>query len=122
MTPTAEQRLDAVEAACLELQDAVGAMHQTVQLLLLQHSAEVEEQTSPGKMRDSVWACTSCGAKLGVYNPDTDELRLRYKELAVYMVPGQGGSIKVPCRRCAELNTLEDTRTTAKVAGGAAGK
>ena len=49
---------------------------------------------------------------------DKDELRLRYKELAIYMVPGVGGSISVPCRRCAELNTLEDTRAIAQVTQG----
>ena len=93
----------------------MGAIHQTCQLLLLQHQREVEEGSAEVRTKDTVWACVGCGAKLGVYNKETDELRMRYKELAVYMVPGVGGSIQVPCRRCAQLNTLEDTRTTAQV-------
>lgn len=124
MSPTIEERVKGLENAMVELHDALAAMHATSQLLLLQHNAAAEDE-APGKpvsMKDSVWACTNCGAKLGVYNSESDELRLRYKELAVYMVPGTGGSIMVPCRRCAAMNTLEDTRTTARAVSKAPAK
>ena len=113
-----EVRIQAVEANVQEMADALSAVHQTCQLLLLQQNSENEENLQPVRSKDVVWACTSCGAKLGMYSKEKDELRLRYKELAIYMVPGVGGSISVPCRRCAELNTLEDTRAIAQVTQG----
>lgn len=109
-----EVRLAALEAQVQELRDALGAVHHTCQLLLIQNSQQEEDGAQQMRSRDTVWACTSCGAKLGMYSEEKDELRLRYKELAIYMIPGVGGSIRVPCRRCAELNTLEDTRAIAQ--------
>jgi len=103
-----------VAEALPDLQSALAATHQTVQLLLLQHSADADDGKL-AKMRDTVWSCRNCGARLGVYNPDTDELRIRYKELVVYSTPGIGGSTRVPCRRCAEVNELRDTRTAARI-------
>lgn len=120
MTPV-EHRIAALEGSVQELRDALAAIHHTCQLLLLQHSQEEQESSQPLRSRDTVWACTSCGAKLGMYCDEKDELRLRYKELAIYMVPGVGGSVRVPCRRCAELNTLQDTRTAAQAVNRGAG-
>ena len=62
-------------------------------------------------MRDNVWCCANCGARLGVYNSEKDELRIRYKDFCVYITPGTGGTTMVPCRRCGEQNLLQDTRT-----------
>jgi len=62
-------------------------------------------------MRDEVWACENCCARLGIYNADKDELRVRYKDFVAYITPGAGGSIMVPCRRCGEQNQLNDTRS-----------
>lgn len=59
---------------------------------------------------DRVWNCEKCSARLGVYDADTDQLRIKYKDFSLYSVPGRGGSLTVPCRRCAHLNTLEDDR------------
>ena len=59
---------------------------------------------------DRVWNCDKCGARLGVYDPDSEQLRIKYKDFSLYSVAGTGGRITVPCRRCAHLNTLEDDR------------
>ena len=64
------------------------------------------------EMRDKVWFCENCGARIGIYAPESDELRIRYKEHIVYVVPGVGGKVTVPCRRCSNMNTLTDDGTT----------
>jgi hypothetical protein len=61
-------------------------------------------------MRDKVWACDNCSARLGIYNEERDELRVRYKDFVAYVTPGVGGKIMVPCRRCGCKNLLQDTR------------
>ena len=70
-----------------------------------QEDAEVDRKP----MRDKVWACENCNARLGIYNDDTCELRIRYKDFVAYVKPGVGGYTMVPCRRCGEQNKLEDT-------------
>lgn len=61
-------------------------------------------------MRDEVWMCENCSARLGLYNRERDEMRVRYKDFLVYIKPGVGGVLRVPCRRCGEENVLSDTR------------
>lgn len=99
------------------LSSAVSALHQQTQLLL--SSKDGEEPTRSAKMRDSVWVCENCAARLGIYDPVKDQLRVRYKDFVCYIKPGDGGSVRVPCRRCGLDNTLKDTRRNAKaVAAG----
>ena len=78
------------------------------------HGAQEQEQENQNNnhMRDSIWYCENCGARLGVYNKERDELRVRYKDFCVYISPGIGGRTMVPCRRCGEQNALQDTRQT----------
>lgn len=61
-------------------------------------------------MRDEVWGCANCSARLGIYNKATEELRVRYKDFVAYVTPGVGSKIMVPCRRCGEQNILTDVR------------
>ena len=98
------------------LTDAVGTMHQQVQLMLA--SGTQEEAPRSTRMRDSVWVCENCAARLGIYDPQTDQLRVRYKDFVCYITPGVGGTVRVPCRRCGLENTLKDTREAAKAVGG----
>ena len=86
---------------------------QAVMIMTAAKDAEGQEpvEVDPKKaMRDTVWACQNCGARLGIYNEDKDELRVRYKDFVAYITPGVGGKTMVPCRRCGERNTLEDER------------
>ena len=65
-------------------------------------------QNSPQQMNDDIWSCRSCGARLGVFSIERNELRIRYKDFSVYVVTGKGGKVSVPCRRCGEINVAED--------------
>ena len=98
------------------LTDAVSAIHQQTQLVL--SSKENEEPNRSNKMRDSVWVCENCAARLGIYDPIEDQLRVRYKDFVCYIKPGDGGVVRVPCRRCGLDNTLKDTRRNAKAIAG----
>ena len=110
-----EDRICSFEAGLAEICDSVNYLNGVCQLLLHQANSDEQSDKLPAKSKDSIWACKSCSSKLGMYDPETDELRLRYKELSVYMKPGLGGSIRVPCRRCSQMNELEDTRNAANL-------
>lgn len=51
-----------------------------------------------------VWACEVCSSRLGVYDPRTEEMCLKYRDSYVYV---SGGRIRVPCRNCAHMNIIE---------------
>jgi hypothetical protein len=104
-------KLENLERLVQEQDAAIHHLYATVQAMTRRPEGEeapqVEERTP---MRDKVWACENCAARLGLYNEQTDELRVRYKDFCAYVIPGKGGVIKVPCRRCGEVNVLKDTR------------
>lgn len=62
-------------------------------------------------MRDALWCCPACGHRLGVYNSQEDVLRIRYKDLFVWVHAGTGGFIEVVCRSCGERVRAADTET-----------
>lgn len=62
-----------------------------------------------GGVRDSAvrpselqtWLCPKCGARLGIYDPKTDELACRYKDFVIRTQIGVGGWVETNCRGCA---------------------
>ena len=102
-------RVDRLEAVVQEQEVAIHHLFATVQAMG-RGDPRGEETDDRAPMRDKVWACANCAARLGLYNEEKDQLRVRYKDFVVYITPGVGGSVKVPCRRCGEENTLADTR------------
>jgi len=63
-----------------------------------------QEEHSPC---DVIWKCSKCKIRLGLYDETVDELRIRYRDFVSYVRLGAGGSIRVVCRGCGELNALE---------------
>lgn len=59
-----------------------------------------KENISP---TDSICQCQKCGHKLGIYDKKSDELRIRYRELALYVTIGKGGNIKIICKNCSHI-------------------
>ena len=113
MANTESERIQRLEATVSEIEVHV----QSIQGYLMStkdgdSDSQTVETNSSRQMRDTVWCCTNCGARLGVYNVEKDELRVRYKDFCVYITPGAGGKTMVPCRRCGEQNILQDTRQT----------
>ena len=107
--PQSVDRIEHVERVLAEQEQAIHMIFATVQALKRgdEDSAATIERAP---MRDEIWACSNCSARLGLYNREKDEMRVRYKDFLVYVKPGVGGSLRVPCRRCGEENLLTDTR------------
>jgi len=112
-----EQRQDGVHDRLQKMEMVIHEIdsqlqHVQAMVIVAKNSSSENEQQQDTKhpMRDEVWACQNCGARLGIYNNERDELRVRYKDFVAYVTPGVGGKTMVPCRRCGEQNTLKDER------------
>lgn len=101
-----DTRVEALESSVRELDETLG--------VLISSMANQEQGEQKGKGRnvgDTVWECTGCSARLGIYNDEKYELRVRYKDFLIYIVPGAGGSTSIPCRRCGAMNVIKDDGT-----------
>lgn len=56
------------------------------------------------QFRDQLWSCSSCHRALGTYDEKSDVMRIRHRDLFVYVTVGIGGSIETICRHCGERN------------------
>ena len=100
-----ENNVSEITGTLVEFEKAITAL-----AVAIENYPDSTSATERAVGSDRVWNCEKCGARLGVYDPDSDQLRIKYKDFSLYSVPGKGGSLTVPCRRCAHLNTLEDDR------------
>lgn len=107
-----ESKMAEIESDLVNMQQVLTRVYQHQQTQMMHESEEVHQKG--GVMRDTVWCCDNCAMRLGIYSPDKDELRVKYKDFVMYVTPGVGGKTSVPCRRCGLINTLEDTRDVAK--------
>ena len=104
------ERVERLEALVQEQDTAIHHLFAMAQAQARGDGGGREEMEERSPMRDKVWACANCAARLGLYDETRDQLRVRYKDFVVYITPGKGGTVKVPCRRCGDENTLSDTR------------
>ena len=102
-----DSRIGTLEMVVSEIDTQIHHMMATI---VSNSTGAPAESDARAPMRDAVWACANCCARLGIYNEDRDQLRVRYKDFVAYINPGAGGSVMVPCRRCGEQNILTDTR------------
>ena len=107
-----EEKISYIEKNQSEIIGAINDHDSSISGLARMIDLLQENSSSSERMvgTDRVWNCEKCGARLGVYDADSEQLRIKYKDFSLYSVPGKGGSLTVPCRRCAHLNTLEDDR------------
>ncbi len=103
-----EDRLTQMERVVAEQEQAIHMIFATVQAMR-RGDAEQTPQQDRAPMRDEIWSCSNCSARLGLYNKEREEMRVRYKDFLVYVKPGVGGVLRVPCRRCGEENILNST-------------
>jgi len=103
--PQLEERIDLLEKSVSELDSTLGALIQAIPSL-----EKAEDAPNKRSAIDKFWECAGCGARLGIYNQQTTELRVRYKDFLIYIIPGAGGSTRIPCRRCGHMNVVEDDR------------
>lgn len=96
-----EARLDAMERDLATIAAALTA-GRSVQAPVL--AVEGDESNRP--TRDEVWACTRCGSRLALYDPEADLLRIRYKDFTAHVRTGSGGLVRILCRSCSEINEI----------------
>lgn len=108
---------DAVEARVTELGQGVLASQAELELHAKQLAFVMRKlgvfvredgETENGEpvVPDRTWQCVKCGARLGYYDEAEDLLRVFHDGVVVYVNPGAGGRVMVPCRRCGEMNTV----------------
>jgi hypothetical protein len=110
MSANTEARLHRLEVGLHELEASLQALGGQMALLAAASTGSGGNDDEAATMKDTVWSCVSCAARLGIYDERGDELRVRYKDFICYVRPGAGGTVEVPCRRCGQRNRLEDSR------------
>lgn len=55
---------------------------------------------------EKIWKCSKCSLRLGIYDPEQDLLRVRYKDFYAYFKAGINGYTKVICRSCSHINEV----------------
>jgi hypothetical protein len=78
---------------------------------LLTIAGGVPKSDRENTFTDTVWSCTKCGFRLGVYDTKEDTLRVRYKDFYAWWKAGVGGELKIICRGCSEINNLSYTES-----------
>ncbi len=94
------RRMDAIEE---DLAIAIGA----VQLVLERNAEEGDDEPPKATVGTSqVWICKGCRIKLALIDMETDEIRIRHRGQAVYVLPGYGGKVTIMCKTCGALNEI----------------
>lgn len=109
-----EERLGATARTIAGLEEDLARSQATIQLLA--HKAGIGPAREPGieddpvegtHQPDQVWACMKCRSRLGLYDPEADVIRIRYKDHQIYSRVGVGGFIRVICKSCGEVNLMD---------------
>ena len=71
------------------------------------NATDVDPVDNATKHVDQIWSCKKCSSRLGFYDPEEDLLRVRYKDFVAWIRLGQQGVLKLLCRSCSEINTVD---------------
>jgi hypothetical protein len=69
-----------------------------------------DEKKAARVMLDQFWFCERCKAKLAFFDHVNDEMRIRFRDLFIYLRPGDGGELTYICRGCGYVNKLIGTK------------
>lgn len=105
-----DARVEVLESSVRELDETLGVL-----ISSMANQEQGEQKVKQRDVGDTVWECTGCAARLGIYNSKKYELRVRYKDFLIYIVPGVGGATSIPCRRCGHMNVIKDDGTGAPI-------
>jgi hypothetical protein len=81
----------------------LGVEQEMLQLTSLRNEFESKKIV----LTDKIWNCSKCGGRLGIYDLKEDELRIRYRDLLLYLNIGVGGYLKLVCKSCSHINELK---------------
>jgi len=118
--PTQDDRLRLLEADvrdfARQMKERLASMDEemgnltTIVSLLTHEDGDVPDMAPARVLIDQFWTCKRCNAKLGVFDHESDEMRIRYRDLFLYVIPGEGGRLKYTCRGCGYVNVLDGTK------------
>ena len=70
------------------LKRQIGGMEREIQQLMRALPQPGRPESSGQAMSSQMWKCRSCNSLLGLYDPDDDTLRIRYKDHVSYFRAG----------------------------------
>jgi len=82
---------------------------------MVHNSNDAKPEGSGQAVKDARWNCEKCSSLLAWYDEAEDLLRIRYKDHLTYVRLGNGGSITIMCRGCAQPN-VQEYQTEAQIA------
>jgi len=107
----ASRRISEIEAWRESLERRFGDVQANVALILqaVQEADESGSRSVPGSarnspLRDSLWCCPKCSARLGIYDEDAKCIRIRHRDSFIY---AHRGDVSVVCRGCGEICRLD---------------
>ena len=108
-----ESRMEKLERHLRGIDEEVN----TISSLVSSQSENSVDDSRGSANPDEIWCCRKCGSRLGFYDPESDLLRIRYKDFVTYIHIGVGGFVQVLCRSCSEMNTAEYESKEGEVSG-----
>lgn len=96
-----------VVATVEHLEHLVGALEAAV--VLMARGEPVRDLPPIASHHEHIWSCKGCGRRLGVYDPETDVLYLKYKDLYLRFQVGVAGWIETNCLSCGRPNRADYT-------------
>lgn len=107
-----DRRLGAIERHLRGLDDDLAVLSSAVRLgEQVSETDEPEAEQTRDALADRVWSCERCPARLAIYDPVSDLLRVRWRDLLVHIHTGPGGFVRVVCRSCGHINEIHDEPT-----------
>ena len=104
-----QRRLDAIERHLRGLDADLSVLSSAVRLgERLSEPEESDPEIDPSRFKDVVWSCDRCSSRLAVYDPISDLLRVRHRDLQVQVRTGPGGMVRAICRNCGHINEIHD--------------
>ncbi len=100
-------QLKRLESRLEELDTALAKTMAVAQLAAERGTADDEPQVKDERHQE--WACSCCRNRLGFYDKVEDVVRIRVKDFHAHVHAGEGGWVKVPCRRCGHVNEVSYT-------------
>jgi hypothetical protein len=105
-----DRRLSAIERHLRALDEDLSVLGSAVRLGEPPDDpdSEGEQEASAESFSDVVWSCERCPARLAIYDPVDDLLRLRHRDFIAHIRTGRLGFVRVVCRGCGHINEIHD--------------
>lgn len=115
-----EQRFQTLEGAVATLQRNVQSVSRDLRTVVDAINSGALSEPAAEESPEILWVrCGACHSKMAVYDQDSEEIRLKFKDQYAAFKGGTGGRLRLVCRACGNLNEydqMDDADTeTAKI-------